>query len=294
VTVFDGSRKAVTVSCKVGRSRKKVRSQPSTNNQPEPTNNKPNQNSNREEGVGNMKSVRIAGLCLAAMFVMSMVAAGTASAAPHWLVCLAGTEKVLPTKYSNHQCETAVSGNEGKWEWSEPQHTEKVVSHASLTLASEELGVTVKVECVGKDEGWIGPKGTGETTAITVENCKAGTNCEKLEKAPEPVHLPWNSELLETEGKIHATVRNSGAGNPGWRAACKVILKGVVENECTSNEGLLVLENKDTPGNGAALLVLGVFTNKPRATCSHASEGGEVLGSTAFLLASEWALRATK
>jgi hypothetical protein len=240
-----------------------------------------------------MRFIRIAGLCLAAVFVMSMVAAGTASAAPHWLVCLEGTEKILPTKYTEHQCTTAATSNAGKWEWSEPQHTEKVVSHASLTLTAEELGVTVEVECIGTDEGWIGPKGKGETTAITVESCKAGKNCTKLEKSAKPLHLPWNSELLETEGKIHATVRNSGAGNPGWVATCDTLL-GVVENECTSNEGLLVLENKNTPGNGAALLVLGEFTNKPRASCDHASEGGEVLGSTAFLLASGWALRVSK
>ncbi len=46
-----------------------------------------------------MKSIRIAGLCLAAVFVMSMVAAGTASAAPHWEVCLnfggTGTNRAL-------------------------------------------------------------------------------------------------------------------------------------------------------------------------------------------------------
>jgi hypothetical protein len=243
-----------------------------------------------------MRFIRIAGLCLVAMVTMSMALAASASAAPHWLVCLAGTEKLPPTKYTTNQCGEAAASNAGKWEWSEPQHTEKVISHASLTLSSEELGVTVQVECTGTDEGWIGPNGTGETTAIPVSGikCKAGKNCEKLEKEAEPVHLPWNSELKETEGKIHATVRNSGAGNPGWRAACKVILKGVVENECTSNEGLLVLENKNTPGNGAALLVLGVFTNKPRATCNHASEGGEVLGSTAFLLASGAGLRVSK
>jgi hypothetical protein len=239
-----------------------------------------------------MKSIRIAGLCLAAVFVMSMVAAGTASAAPHWLVCLKWNNS--PTRYTTEQCEKAEAGS-GGFEWSEPKTTEKVVSHASLTLTSEELGVTVKVNCIGKDEGWVGPNGTDETTAINEIHCTAGENCEKLEEEAKPVNLPWNSELKETEGKIHDTVRATVSGkNPGWKAACKVPILGVVKNECTSNEGLLVLENKNTPGNGAALLVLGEFTNKPRATCTHASEGGEVLGSTAFLLVSGAGLRVSK
>jgi|HubBroStandDraft_6_1064221.scaffolds.fasta_scaffold42407_2 hypothetical protein len=233
-----------------------------------------------------MRFIRTAGLCLVAVFVMSMVVAGTASAAPHWEVCLTEHSSVTTTtKWTSSQCTGAAA--KGGFEWSEPQHTEKVVSHASLTLTSEELGVTVKVNCIGKDEGWIGPNGTDETTAINEIHCTAGENCEKLEEPAEPVNLPWNSELKETENKIHDTVRATISGkNPGWKAACKVPILGVVKNECTSNEGLLVLENKNTPGNGAALLVLGEFTNKPRATCTNAKEGGEVLGSTAFLSAS--------
>jgi hypothetical protein len=240
-----------------------------------------------------MKLIRIAGPCLVAMFVMSMVAAGTASAAPHWLVCLEIHRGTTTTKWTTRQCE-AASGT-GEWEWSEPKTTELVRSHASLTLVAEQLGVKVKVDCIATNEGWVGPNGKGEITAITEIRCLAGENCEKLEKSPEPVHLPWNSELKETEGRIHATVRGTGAGAPGWRVACKVILKGVVENECTSEEGLLVLENKNTPGVLGALLVLGEFTNKPKANCSSSGkESGEVLGSTAFLLASGAGLRVSQ
>jgi len=236
-----------------------------------------------------MKSVRIAGLCLAAMFVMSMVAAGTASATPHWEVCLTEHSGTTTTKWTSSQCATAKAS--GGFEWSEPTHTEKVVSHASLTLTAKELGVTVAIHCVGNDEGWVGPNGTAETTKVTVEKCEKGENCEEITTTPKAIHLPWNTELKETESKVHATVRGTGSGAPGWLAGCKVILKGAVENECTSEEGLLVLENKDTPGVLGALLVSGQFTNKPKAKCNHASEGGEVLGNTAFLLASGGGLR---
>jgi len=51
-----------------------------------------------------MKFVKIAGLCLASMLMMSMALAGTAAAAPLWLLCLEGKEGSLPTKYTTNQC----------------------------------------------------------------------------------------------------------------------------------------------------------------------------------------------
>jgi hypothetical protein len=224
---------------------------------------------------------KIAGLCLAAMCAMSMIAAGTASA--NWQVCLEAHSGTTSTKWETHQCEKAASG--GAWEWSEPSTELAVKTHETLTLSSEELGVKVKVKCSGTDKGFIGPGGQDRTTEINVEKCEAGENCEKLEKKAEAVHLPWESEMLETEGKIHDAIRSDGNGEPGWRVACKVPLRGVVENECTSEEGLLVLENKNTPGVSGALLVLGEFTNKPKENCTATGkESGEVLGGIATSL----------
>jgi hypothetical protein len=235
-----------------------------------------------------MKSVRIAGLCLAAMFVMSMVAAGTASAAPHWLVCLAWINS--PTRYGGSgQCEKAEAG--GSWEWSEPKTTEKTVTHGSLKLEAKSIIGEVEVKCSGSDEGWIGPNGKDETTEVVTEKCEAGTNCEKVESPAKAVDLPWNSELKETEGKIHDTIRTGGNGEPGWKVTCKVLGKNE-ENICKSESGLVVLENKNTPGNGAALLVLANFINPKKANCTATGNGtGEVTGSIATLLASGRALR---
>jgi hypothetical protein len=243
-----------------------------------------------------MRFIRIAGLSLAAVFVMSMVAAGTASAAPHWLVCLPEHSGTTTTKWNSHQCETAAIG--GGWEWSEPTHTEATVTHGSLKLESKSIIGEVEVKCSGEDTGWIGPKGTDQTTTVTTLKCEAGKNCEKIENGgkAEAVHLPWNSEIKETEGLLHDTIRNGGNGEPGWKVTCKVLGKNET-NECTSEAGLVVLENKDTPGNGAALLVLANFINpnKPKANCTATGkETGNVSGSIAILLASGWALRATK
>jgi hypothetical protein len=241
-----------------------------------------------------MRFIRIAGLCLVAVFVMSMVAAGTASAAPHWLVCLEWHNS--PTRYTEHQCETA-SGT-GGWEWSEPTHTEATRTAGSLKLeAKSSLVGEIEVKCSGLDTGWIGPNGTDQTTTVTTDKCEAGTNCEKLEKTAEAVNLPWNSELKETEGKIHDTLRNGGKGEPGYEVSCKVL--GKVEKNICTGPGLLVLENKDTPGNLAALLVLANFINpnNPKANCTAFSTGketGNVSGSIAILLASGWALRVSK
>jgi hypothetical protein len=241
-----------------------------------------------------MKFIRIAGLSLAAVFVMSMVAAGTASAAPHWLVCLPANSGSTATKWSTEQCSTAASG--GSWEWSEPKTTEATRTVGSLKLESKSIIGEVEVKCSGEDTGWIGPKGTDETKTVTTLKCEPGTNCEKVVTAAKAVNLPWNSELKETENLIHDTIRGTGHGEPGWEVACDVLGKDEA-NVCTSEAGLVVLENKNTPGNGPALLVLANFINpnKPKANCTATGkETGNVSGSIATLLASGRALRVSK
>jgi hypothetical protein len=241
-----------------------------------------------------MRFIRIAGLCLAAVFVVSIVAAGTASAAPHWLVCLPEHSGTTTTKWTTHQCETA--GSPGGWEWSEPTHTEATRTAESLKLEAKTIIGEVEVKCSGLDTGWIGPNGTDQTTTVTTDKCEAGTNCEKIEKTIEARNLPWNSELKETEGLIHDTIRSGGNGEPGAEITCRVLGK-TETNLCTSEVELVVLENKDTPGNVAALLVLAKFINpnKPKFNCtSTGKETCNISGSIAILLASGWALRASK
>ncbi len=239
-----------------------------------------------------MRSIRIAGLCLAAVFVMSMVAAGTASAAPHWLVCLQWTSS--PTKYQTSQCEKGEA--DGGWEWSEPKTTEAVRTAASLKLEAKSIIGEVEIKCAILGTGWIGRNGTDQITTWAIDKCEPGTNCEKIEGTSSAVHLPWNTELKETEGLIHDTIRNGGHGEPGWTSTCKVLGKNET-NTCTNEGELVVLENKNTPGNLAALLVLANYINpnKPKANCTSTGTGtGNVSGSTAILLASGRALRASK
>ncbi len=242
-----------------------------------------------------MKSIRIAGLCLAAVFVMSMVAAGTASAAPHWEVCLnfGGTG----TKYSTNQCIKAESG--GKFEWAELKGTEKTTTNGTVVLETTGVPIVgeVVMSCSGTDTGSVGPGNQSRTETVTRVSCTAGKNCEAVEKGAEAVNLPWNSEALETEGVIHGTIRKgAGAkGAPGWRATCKV-LGTVQENECTSEAGLVTLTNVNSPGTVGPLLVLADFEhpNKTLAGCTVSGTKGDVLGSIVILLANGDGLRVSK
>lgn len=244
-----------------------------------------------------MKSITTAGLCLVAMLVVSMVAAASASAAPHWLVCLPFTTGSTATRYTEHQCKTA-SGS-GGWEWSELKGTEKVIGRASLSLADTVATVKVLVDCTGELEGSVGPGKYDRITAIPAASihCVAGTNCEKLEGNAEPRNLPWQTELFETENTIRDLITNGKTGReaPGWRVICKTFA-GRIEDECNNETGSTLQENKLTKGVEGELLVLGDFESKTANANCTASGGatGEVRGTVALLLSSGWGLRVSK
>ncbi len=248
--------------------------------------------------------IKIVGLCLASMLVMGMALTATASAAPHWLVCLPFTTGSTATRYETHQCKTA--GREGGWEWSELKGTEKVVSNGTLTLTdtkiSSLLGGPVTVQCSGTDEGTIGPKNLDVTTGIKVTACNIVSGkeggCKKLVKNAEPVGLPWQTEVFETEGTLRDKLTEDGKGQPGWDVDCETAI-GSLEDTCKTEakkEGTTLLENKSTPGVEGELLVLATFEKKSgKAECSvGGKEAGEVIGSLANLLANGWGLRVSK
>ena len=180
-----------------------------------------------------MKLLRTAGLCLVAMFAMSMVAAVSASAeVPAWEHCTKGKVATEPpTKYTEHQCEVG-SPTTGEWEWREVNGTEKVVSQGSLLLSDNEitiLKIKVQVSCTGKDEGTVGPKKLDKIdrrfnmkyTCSNDENCEAGHAIEA-----KAANLPWQTELVEEgAGKVRDKITNTGtteATEPGWEVTCTV------------------------------------------------------------------------
>jgi hypothetical protein len=236
-----------------------------------------------------MKHLKIAGLCLVAMFAMSMVATAVASAAPVWEQCRENAG--AGTKYETG-CLKASST--GKWEWKELTTTEKVLSSGTLKLADTKVPIagTVEVICGGTDEGTIGPGKFDRVTTVTPVNCKAGTNCEEVKKV-EARNLPWQTELFETEGgKVRDAIKEggTGTGEPGWKVECKVlgITKG---DECVTNKGTTSIADDLS---GSVLLVLATFVPKTgeKAKCEvGGAEAGTVEGPNSIFSSEGWSIR---
>ncbi len=242
-----------------------------------------------------MKLLRMAGLCLVAMLTMSIVAAGTASAAPVWEGCTTGGSL---TKYKTNQCETAESG--GSFEWNEIKSTEGVkVKGETLTLIDEGVSSTIQCTAEEEGEGAVGPGNKGRITSGKVNspstNCKRITGACEVGKIEEvkAVDLPWQTELVETEKKVQNKLEGTTNGEPGWAVTCKSAA-GKITDTCTAESGkpptLITLERVKTPRTGGfELLVLGTFLNKTnsKAKCSlGGAEKGEVIGQTSTLLIS--------
>jgi hypothetical protein len=237
-----------------------------------------------------MKHLKVAGLCLVSMLMMSMaVSAATASAAPTWKGCLSGGST---TKYSNDGCVTAEAG--GSWSWQEIKNTDKVTTTGfTITLTDRNTAVgRTTVICIagGEEVGTVGPGEFDRIEAAKVNeaktNCRGTGGCkEKGVESVTGVNLPWQTKLSEKEGKILDTIENSGKGEPGWKVECESLL-GKETDECVS-EGAeklesALLENKLTNG---VQLVLAKFETAHKAKCSKGGvESGEVAGLGAILL----------
>jgi hypothetical protein len=234
-----------------------------------------------------MKRFKIAGLCLVSMLVMGMALASAASAAPLWLVCLPWTNN--PTRYSTNQCTTAASG--GGWESVKLSGSDTVRLLAySLLLKDNGTGIGVHCPDVPVSTGWGLIEGTNvlitkvaevpkpEKEGCKVEGklleCEAGT----LTKVAG-VHLPWTSEMFETEKKILSNIKGTG-GAPGWAVTC-----GGITDTCEEEAGKPEFAEVKSGVTGGVLLVLLRFEERVKAKCSvGGKEKGEVKGLVAILL----------
>ncbi len=249
-----------------------------------------------------MKHLKVAGLCLVSMLMVSMALAGTASAQPLWLACLSGTANQAPTKYTTNQCSTA-NQTTGTFQWNEVSGTDKVTILAmSLRLTDEKAtGGKSTIKCNHISLGGEGIVGPGNKGKITVAKApKPKTECERVEggckagevEKVEGVHLPWQTELYETEGQAQTRIEADGNGEPGWEVECNSLLgleKDLCETEGPANDEVVTLLNVNTSG---VLLVLGKFLVLRRAKCSQGgAKAGLVLGQLAILLASGAGLR---
>ncbi|HEY2632519.1 MAG TPA: hypothetical protein VGI26_09095 [Solirubrobacteraceae bacterium] len=109
----------------------------------------------------------------------------------------------------------------------------KAKSVGDLTLEDTKvLGVVSAVECKITGEGTVGPGGKDKISTLTTSECKIVKGpCTSILKAVA-VHLPWNTQLEEVEGKIRDKVSSGGSGAPGWEVECNSAL-GKVTDTCT-------------------------------------------------------------
>jgi hypothetical protein len=131
-------------------------------------------------------------------------------------------------------CSTAFAAYEGPpWIFNNSFVKENVTvkSKGVGGLKLEDAKSGEAVECKVTDEGKIGVEGKGEVTTISASECKALKLCEEGTVTVKAVHLPWKTQLKETEGNIRDTDSGSG-GAPGWQLECHVI--GIkLTDECT-------------------------------------------------------------
>ena len=196
------------------------------------------------------RKIMMLGMSIVAVFAFAAVASASASAA-EWL----------------HNGEPI----------STPQAT--TVTSSGLRLTDENSGLfgeTVTVECAGTGSGTVGPGGADTVASITPTNCKTVAGTCATSPTVSPLHLTWDTELVEEGGQVRDRVRNSGSGNPGWKVEC---LFGITD-ECTSNTGYLTITGFGPP------TVTGKFEEKgTRATCTRTGkESGFVEGEVTISL----------
>jgi hypothetical protein len=225
----------------------------------------------------NMKSTKIAGLCLVAAFAVSLVASATASAAK-WEQC--SNENNGLTKWKNSNCTEAESG--GPWNWKEVTSTERVELNGTLELKDKEVTVLgeVAVICSGTGGGSIGPAKYGRIETLKAVGCVPVKVCEAPVTA-KPLGLPWQTELFETEGKKRDKITATNNGNPGWSVTCNTVL-GVKTDECTTptgKEGTPEQTNKQATGSVQATFNSSAGKAKCTMSNNKLGEAGEIIGA---------------
>ena len=213
-----------------------------------------------------MLRVQILGLALVSALMMSVVAAGSASAETElhqWLI--------------NHKLLASP-----------------VTVHLLGLLLLEDTATGVRVHCHGSATGTVGPHGLDLIKSITLEllgtkdlvlclydKVKALTCKENEMPDALAINLPWHTQLILHGTEVRDLILGHGGGKPGWKVTCKNVIGGTSTDTCEEEEnkpGSTSMKN-ETNGSG----VLGTFDgNNPRAKCSEAKgepETGLVSGT---------------
>jgi hypothetical protein len=172
-----------------------------------------------------MKSFRLVGVAMLALFAFGAVLAASASAVTFLLA------------------EWLVNG---------VAVTTELLAESPGTLVLRDTGLKAAVECEGFVDGWVGPNSLGYASEVlnTAKEAISTTNLTSLAFTCTPVetcsgttaelwalNLGYESEveLMEDSGSIYYVsliLPHAGGGEPGWSIGCTVL--GIKEeDECT-------------------------------------------------------------
>jgi hypothetical protein len=162
------------------------------------------------------------------------------------------------------------------WRVNGTELTEAVASVSEGELELEDSEATfgaVRLKCKIKSTGVVGPKALDKIEAASVTECKVVKGTCGSPKA-EGVHFPWNTELKEEASKeVRDAIKNSGAGLPGYKVTCTVIIK--VTDTCESETSTSITNNLE-----AGIVEAGFNEKSGKAKCSLSKkESGTVTGT---------------
>lgn len=123
-----------------------------------------------------MRRIKIAGLCLVAVFAISVMASATASAALPEIGRCVKKAKAEGTGYSDSKCTKEGTGTKAKYEWKAGPEAgkEHFTSTGGAGLLETIHGKKVKCSTQGASEGVLN-SATEETTKVTFAGCESAT-----------------------------------------------------------------------------------------------------------------------
>jgi hypothetical protein len=180
-----------------------------------------------------MNSFALLGLCAVVVMAFCAFAAAPSASAVEWVTFECAEVAHGTGLWADSKCHEKTIG--GNFERLKEKGLEtEVASTSTFTLALEDMGTGVKIECSGIDEGVLGPHTKGKFTGMTftLATCKvlAGSGTCKKILAVNAVDLPWGTNLFGSPVRNEITA--GGAGAPGWLIECESLLGIKVDDTC--------------------------------------------------------------
>ena len=205
-----------------------------------------------------MKRIRIAGLCLVAVFAMSALVASSASATPTYKVCKKAAVKEHGT-FNTKTCTGVSKGGkkEGDYElgaWNEGKEKEPKFKDANgastLTSYIKGFGIVGAVTCTkAKGEGHITGASNGNVT-VTFEKCSSsGESCASAGEKPGKIKTEELATELAELSPTEVVTRVGTTGDVSAAFSCgaeKVVTTGIADGVVTGDIGAFAKESTQT------------------------------------------------